>query len=297
MGRALDGMVVVITGASAGIGAALAQTLSARGARLVLAARRLDRLEALNRSLGDRHLCVRTDVARREDCEALVARAVDRFGRIDTLVCNAGYGILRPVAETTPEQMQEIFQANVFGTADCVRAAVPHMLRQEPAAPAPGEPAGRPAAGPLRRGAASETVGAWRGQVMIVSSAVARRGIPYFGAYSATKAAQLALAEAMRVELRPRRIAVTSVHPIGTDTEFGAAAERRAGGGRIGRISGEVRQSPEHVALKMARAIERPVPEVWPFVPSRWALSLATLMPRLVDRVMARRVTVERPAG
>jgi short-subunit dehydrogenase len=272
MRRNIDGMVVIITGASAGIGRALAANLSGRGARLVLAARRLERLEELNHSLGGKHLCVRTDVSRREECEHLIAAAAIHFGRIDTLVCNAGYGILRPVADTTPQQMLDIFQANVFGTADCIRAAVPHMLRQP-------------------------FVGGWRGQMMIVSSAVARRGIPYFGAYSATKAAQLALAEAMRVELRAQRIAVTSVHPIGTDTEFGEAAERRAGGGRIGRIPGEVRQSAGQVAHAMARAIERPVPEVWPFAPSRWALSLATLAPRWVDRVMARRVTVEQPVA
>ena len=267
MRRVLDKMVVVITGASAGIGAALAEELAARGATLVLAARRLDRLEALNARLGGGHLCVAADVARPQDCERLVAAAADRFGRIDTLVCNAGYGILRPVHETTAEQMRDIFQTNVFGTADCVRAAVPHMLRQEP-----------------RR---------WRGQVVIVSSAVARRAIPLFGAYSATKAAQLSLAEAMRVELRPARIAVTSVHPIGTDTEFGDAASARAGGGRIARIRGEVRQSAQEVARAMARAIENPVAEVWPFRPSRWALSAAALAPRWVDRMLARRVVVE----
>ena len=277
-------MVVIITGASAGIGRALAEELSRRGARLALAARRLDRLEELDRALGGGHLCLRTDVSRREECEALVAATVGHFGRIDTLVCNAGYGILRPVAETTPQEMQEIFQANVFGTADCVRAAVPHMLRQEARGPT--------AAGPDVRGP-GPAAGPWRGQVMIVSSAVARRGLPYFGAYSATKAAQLSLAEAMRVELRPRGIAVTSVHPIGTDTEFGDAAHARAGGGRIARIPGEFRQSARDVALSMVHAIERPRPEVWPARPSRWALGVATLMPRLVDRVMARRVVVE----
>ena len=275
--RPIDGMVVVITGASAGIGKALAEELSARGAKLALAARRADRLEELNRALGNRHLCLRTDVSVRQECEALVGASVAHFGRIDTLVCNAGYGILRPVAETTPEQMQDIFQTNVFGTVDCVRAAVPHMLRQETV----GE-------------ASARSVEPWRGQVMVVSSAVARRGLPYFGAYSATKAAQLSLAEAMRVELRPQRIAVTSVHPIGTDTEFGDAAHRRAGGGRIARIRGEYRQSARAVAVAMVRAIERPRPEVWPARPSRWALGVATLMPRFVDRVMARRVVVER---
>ena len=210
---------------------------------------------------------MRADVSRREDCEALVERAVEQFGRIDTLVCNAGYGILRRVHETTPEQAQEIFQTNVFGTLDGVRAAVPHMLRQEP-----------------RR---------WRGQVVVVSSAVARRALPYFGAYSATKAAQLSLAEAMRVELRALRIAVTSVHPIGTETEFGDAAHARAGGGRVVRIPGEMRQPPAQVARRVVDAIERPVPEVWPFRPSRWALSLASLAPRWVDRMLRRRVVVE----
>ena len=260
-------MVVIITGASAGIGRALAERLSDRGARLALAARRLDRLEELNRALGGRHLCLRTDVSVRADCEALVAGAHERFGRIDTLVCNAGYGILRPVHETTPRQMQEIFQTNVFGSADCVRAAVPQMLRQ------------------VARGG-------WRGQVVFVSSAAARRALPFFGAYSATKAAQLSLAEAMRIELRPQRIAVTTVHPIGTDTEFGDAAFARAGGGRIARVHGEFRQSAETVAGAMLHAIERPRPEVWPARPTRWALAAAVLMPRLVDRVMAKRVKV-----
>ena len=272
--RRLDGMVVVITGASAGIGAALAEALAARGSHLSLAARRAERLEALNARLGGAHLCVPADVSRAEDCESLVARTVERFGRVDTLVCNAGYGILRRVHETTPQQMREIFQTNVFGTADCVRAAVPHMLRQE-------------AAGP--RG--------WRGQVVVVSSAVARRALPLFGAYSATKAAQLSLAESMRVELRPLRIAVTSVHPVGTDTEFGDAAFARAGGGRIARVPGEVRQSPQDVARKIVRAVESPVPEVWPFAPSRLALGVAALAPKFVDRLLGRRVVVEGGGG
>jgi short-subunit dehydrogenase len=129
----------------------------------------------------------------------------------------------------------------------------------------------------------------WRGQIMIVSSAVARRGLPFFGAYSATKAAQLSLAEAMRVEARPRQIAVTSVHPIGTDTEFGDVSARNSGGNRPGRILGEMRQTSQAVAKKMVHAIIRPRPEVWPFAPARWGVSIGTLLPRLVDRVMLKR--------
>src|SRR4051812_5420430 len=106
--RQLRDMVVVITGASAGIGRALAEQLGPAGAKLVLAARRIERLEELNVKLGGGHLCVRTDVARREDCEALVARTVEHFGRIDTLVCNAGYGTIRTVAEMSPQEIIDI---------------------------------------------------------------------------------------------------------------------------------------------------------------------------------------------
>src|SRR3954463_8648405 len=123
--RQLRDMVVVITGASAGIGRALGEQLAAGGGKLVLPARRIERLEELNCALGGGHLCVRTDVSRREGCEALIARAAEHFGRIDTLVCNAGYGTIRTVAEMTPDEMHQIFATNVFGTVDCVRAAVP----------------------------------------------------------------------------------------------------------------------------------------------------------------------------
>src|SRR5205085_3935107 len=101
--RALHDMVVVITGASAGIGKALAERLAPGGAKLVLAARRAERLEELNRALGGGHLSVRTDVSRRTDCEALIARTVEHFGRIDTLVCNAGYGTIRTIAEMSAD--------------------------------------------------------------------------------------------------------------------------------------------------------------------------------------------------
>jgi short-subunit dehydrogenase len=261
--RNVQDMVVIITGASAGIGKALAEQLSGRGAKLVLAARRVDRLDDLNRALGGRHLTVKADVSSAADCEQLIARASSHFSRIDTLVCNAGYGILRPVAQTSEAEMRAIFQTNVFGTTDCIRAAVPVMAKQEP-----------------RDG--------WRGQIVIVSSAAGRRGLPYFGAYSATKFAQLGLAEALRVELRPQRIAVTSVHPIGTHTDFFTTAEQMSAKKMAPPGVGEVRQTPDVVARKMIRAIQRPRPEVWPFAPARFLVSLGTLMPRVVDRVMSK---------
>ncbi|HEY7115946.1 MAG TPA: SDR family NAD(P)-dependent oxidoreductase [Tepidisphaeraceae bacterium] len=270
MGRRIDGMVVVITGASAGIGRAVAEELGPRGARLVLAARRLERLEELNAKLGGGHLCVRCNVSETGQCRELIEAAVGRFGRIDTLVCNAGYGVVRTIADTSPAEMRRIFSTNVFGTTDCIHFALPIMARQEP-----------------RDG--------WRGQVMIVSSAAGRRGLPYFGPYSATKAAQLGLAEGLRVECRPLRIAVTSVHPIGTDTEFFDVAQREAGAWMPGVFSRGIHQSARRVAREMVRGIASPVPEVWPARAARWLVSLGTLMPGVVDRVMGRfRTELER---
>ena len=175
-------------------------------------------------------------------------------------MCNAGYGFYFPIWETSPQMMREIFATNVFGTTDCIHAALPHLLGQE-----------------VRDG--------YRAQVMIVSSFVARRSIPLLGPYAATKAAQLSIAEAMRVELRGKQIAVTTVHPIMTKTEFGSAAESM-GEIKLPRDGDSVTQTVEHVAARMAAGIRKPSPEVWPSRPSRWLAGLSTLMPRVADRAM-----------
>jgi short-subunit dehydrogenase len=169
------------------------------------------------------------------------------------------------VVDTSAEEMLQIFRTNLFGTTDCIRFAVPVMMQQE-----------------ICEG--------YRGQIMIVSSGAARRGLPFFGPYSATKAAQLSIAEALRVEVHPNNIAVTSVHPIGTATEFFDVAEQQGGTGRKlpPRKAVDVVQTPQKVAKKMVRAIERPKREVWPMPPARWLLSLATLMPGVADRIMIR---------
>ena len=252
-------MVVAITGASAGIGKELAQQLDASGAKLALCARRLDRLEELNQQLGNRHFVMRADVASPSDCGMFVLRTFDHFGRLDTLVANAGFGNYRLVHEMSGEDLRKMFATNVFGTTDLIHAAVPHMVRQPP-----------------RDGV--------RGQIMIVSSAAARRGVPYLGPYSATKAAQLSIAEALRVELKEKGIAVTSVHPVMTHTEFGDVAET-PGAIKLPRVSGP-RQTVDHVARKMIAAMQRPRPEVWPHSFTRVQLAFAALFPRIADFVM-----------
>jgi NAD(P)-dependent dehydrogenase (short-subunit alcohol dehydrogenase family) len=272
-------MTVAITGASAGIGAALAVALAAEGARLALCARRAERLAEVMAAVtavtpgpdpGRRHWSCRADVAESADCIAFVAGAERHLGGpIDTLVCNAGYGLARTVQDTTPADWDAILRTNLLGTTECIRAALPAMRRA-----------------PIRAG--------WRGQVMIVSSGLARRGKPDGGAYSATKAAQLSVAEALRVELADERIAVTSVHPITTTTEFIAAATR-VGRRPWARYRGQPEQSAEQVAAAMLRAIQVPRAEVWPHAGSRLAIGLGALWPEFVDRYLLKRRRADDP--
>lgn len=255
-------MVTVITGASDGIGAALAQDLAAAGGRLVLNARGRDRLEALAARLPGDHVVVPGDVADPATAQALVAAACQRWGRVDTVVANAGYGLVRSILATTPAEWRHLLEVNLLGTTHLIQAAVPVLRRQV-------------------------LVDGWRGQVVIVSSALARRGRPDAGAYSASKAAQLSVAEALRVELTNDRIAVTSVHPIATATGFITAAEVH--GGRWARTTAEPVQSPVVVARSIRQALRSPRAEVWPHGLSRLALGLGTLWPTLFDGFLHRR--------
>ena len=261
--RTLRGTTALITGASSGIGEALAVELHARGVRLALAARREDRLNKLNDRLGGGHVVLVSDVSQSESCKRLIEETFERLGRLDTLVANAGYGTTKLTYEHTSDEVRRMFATNVFGTFDVIHHAVPRMLEQD-----------------HRDG--------YRGQLMLVSSAAARRGMPYFGPYCATKASQLSLAEGLRVELKNKGIAVTSVHPAGTKTEFGRVAKEtgtvsaKSFAGRGGS------QTAEQVAKAMAKAIERPTREVWPARRYRWLLGLNSMMPGIGDGIMGR---------
>lgn len=262
MRRSLADMVTVITGASAGIGRALAVELSERGGKLVLAARRLDRLEQLNSELGGAHACISADVSQPEACRKTVMLAVEKFGRVDTLVCNAGYGLIRAFDSMSPDDIKNLFQTNLFGTIDCCRAAIGVMKRQD-----------------LRDGI--------RGQIMIVSSACARRGLPYFSTYAASKAAQLSLAEGLRVELKPFGIAVTCVHPELVETDFFTSVQKVSGMNPCALAPGK-KSTPASCAHQMARAIERPRRELWPKPFSRAALTICTMIPGVADFFIGR---------
>ncbi len=156
--------VAVITGASSGIGRETARLLNSRGATVVLAARRKERIDALAAELikaGGNVLSVQTDVSREEDVARLFSATIRQYGRLDWLINNAGSGLHATVEETTPEQMERIWRTNYMGTFYSIRNAIPIMKRQ-------GE-----------------------GHILTVSSMAGVRGTPMNGAYCATKFAQI----------------------------------------------------------------------------------------------------------
>jgi NADP-dependent 3-hydroxy acid dehydrogenase YdfG len=244
----LEGAVVAVTGASAGIGREAALLFAKRGARLAVCARRLDRLETLAQSIGaagSEALVMVVDVGEREAVRRFIDLALARFGRLDVLVNNAGYGVRGRVENVAAEAYEELMRVNYLGTVHGCQAAVPIMRRQG------------------------------SGVLINVSSIVGHRALPMGGAYAATKAAQISLTEALRVELRGSGVHACSVHPVGTLTEFAQVA------------GGDNPMGPQQSALTVAQAIvscaERPRPEVYPYGPSRLVPILNALAPGIVD--------------
>ena len=187
--------VLLITGASSGIGAATARHAAEAGYRLVLGARREDSLRELAGELGgdERAVGVRCDVTEWEDVETLAQSALDSFGRIDAVFANAGFGAKRGFLEESPEHWRSMVLTNVLGVALTIRATLPHMLE---------------------RGT---------GHYVLTSSVAGRRTLPG-SLYSATKWAATAMGEALRSELRQMHddngIRVTLIEPGMTDTPF-----------------------------------------------------------------------------
>jgi NADP-dependent 3-hydroxy acid dehydrogenase YdfG len=251
--------VIAITGGSAGIGRATAIRLARDGAAIVICARRADRLDAVAAEIiaaGGQALAIVADVTREDEMHTLVARAVERFGHLDVMLCNAGYGLAGAIDDISPEQMHRLMDVNYTGTYLATRAALPLFRRQG------------------------------YGHIIIVSSIVGKRGVPYMGAYAATKFAQAGLAECLRSEVAGSRIRVTVVYPVSTDTEFFDVMTRETGRA-VTRASGP-RQHVDRVADAIARAIDRPVAEVFPHRSSRALVWVNAFAPAFTDRLMNR---------
>jgi NADP-dependent 3-hydroxy acid dehydrogenase YdfG len=185
-----DDRVMLITGASSGIGAATARAAAAAGWRLVLAARSRERLEALAGELGgaERAVAVGCDVTEWEDQQRAVVAALESFGALDAAFANAGFGAARGFLEGTVEQWREMILTNVYGAALTLRATIPELKRS-------------------------------RGHLLLTSSVAGRRVLPG-SLYSVTKHAVTAMGEAARQDLNGTGVRVTLIEPGMTDTPF-----------------------------------------------------------------------------
>src|SRR5512132_464109 len=182
-----DGRVAFITGASGGIGAAVARMLHEAGASVGLASRRGDDL-GLERGLG-----LACDVRDPDQVDAAVAATVERFGRLDVVVANAGVGAYGPFLELSRDHLEEMIDTNLKGTLYAVRAALPHLLESDAA------------------------------DVVTLASEAGRRGLPYEAVYCASKFGQVGFTRALDHELRERCVRCTNVCPGGVATDFALA--------------------------------------------------------------------------
>jgi NADP-dependent 3-hydroxy acid dehydrogenase YdfG len=229
--------VVVVTGASAGIGAELAKQLAAHGAKVALAARRKPELDKVASDLGASALAVVTDVTRRSDVEQLCKAALDRFGRIDVWVNNAGRGISRSVGDLTDDDLDAMWRDNMKSVVYGMQAVLPHFKSRN------------------------------QGQIVNVSSGLSRAPLaPQRAAYGAVKSAVNMLSASLRVELRATHpgIHVTVLLPGVVATDFG----RNSLGGGVDNRNLPGAQPVEAAAKAIVDVIENPRSEAYtsPFI-------------------------------
>ncbi len=248
------GKIVLITGASSGIGAAAACAFAAAGADVVLAARSTDALHTLAASLPGRPLVVPTDITLPDDVYALVQRAIAERGSVDILINNAGIGLTGPVASIAPADLERLFTVDVLGPLYAIQAVVPHMTSRR------------------------------HGQIINVSSVLAAQPVPGIGGYAAGKAALETLSTTLRMELASANVAVTTVRPSTTRTSF--AGRRLGSGGRERwRPTGV---TPEAVASTLLRAARHEPRVAYVTLGDRLQVWLSGSMPALVEMVLAR---------
>lgn len=249
--------VVLVTGASMGIGEALARAYAAQGARLVLAARSAERLRQVAAALPQgRVLVVPTDLTDPRQIPELVDRALQRFGRVDILVNNAGVGLFSTVSDMDRVQFQRLFALNVFAPIHLIQTVLPLMK--------------------YRR----------QGQIVNISSVAGYVALPAMGAYSASKFSLRALSDTLRVELKQFGIHVLGVYPGRIRTSFVNNAYWGAAPGSYRSPRGGL--SAERCARAIVQASRKEKREL--VVPGalRGFLAFSRWFPGLTDRLLAR---------
>jgi short-subunit dehydrogenase len=263
------GKVVVITGASMGIGEALARTFVQENCKVVLSARDPARLEAARARVGslERTLAIACDVRNREEIDSLLGLTLHNFGRVDIWINNAGFGLQDSVAAMDMRACRDMFDTNLFGAIECMQAVIPVMKRQG------------------------------GGMIINISSVAGHIPLPYSAAYSATKFALNAIGKGARMELRASGVHVMTVCPGYITTAFSENAVKGKDRMRVGGSKKRGGISAERVAAAVVNACRTEKREV--IVPWQHHISVKfyQLFPWLVEWVMSRSVgPAERPA-
>ncbi|HVA45541.1 MAG TPA: SDR family NAD(P)-dependent oxidoreductase [Pirellulales bacterium] len=265
-----QGKVVVVTGGSSGLGKAIAEAFAARGAHVVIAARRADALaktaDAL-RTKGSEVAVVAADVTRDDDVARLFAKTIERFGRLDVLVNNAGRSMRRQVDETTADDFRELLELNFLAVVRCTHAALPHLL-------------------------------ATRGHLVNIGSLAGKSAARFVGAYPATKFAVTAYSQQLRLELGPRGLHVLLVcpgpiarhEPRGPERQLrdAASAGLPPGAYKPGAGVRTKALSPERLAQEIVRACETRRSELVRPRLARLLFAVAQLSPGLGDWLVKR---------
>jgi short-subunit dehydrogenase len=222
MAKLFEGKTVLITGASAGIGEALARSFARHGAKVVLTARRADRLDALRDAIvsdGGQALAVACDVTSRESLDAAMQQAVEVFGGIDVVVANAGFGVSGAVTKLETEDFRRQFETNVFGLIDTAYAALPHLVTS-------------------------------KGRLGLVGSVMGRVGLPASAPYCASKYAVNGFADSIYYDLADRGVAVTTINPGLVASELRSVNNR-------GEYTGKKDPAPQWLVMPAEKAAEQ----------------------------------------
>lgn len=251
----LAGRVVIVTGASAGIGRATAVRLARANVDVVVTARRAERLDALVVDLTDepgRRLAIPGDIGDPDFAPQLVEKTLNAFGRVDALVNNAGVGYKGSLAEMPHEAMRRLIDTNILGLLYVTQAVLPTMRFQR------------------------------HGHIVNVSSIVGQRPLPDAALYAATKTAVNFLSRSLRLELAGVPIHVSTIYPGLTATEFAAARLGQKGGNRFG-----LRGVPaDRVARRVLRTLRRPRPDVYITPLDYLIVEINRLFPRTTDAIL-----------
>lgn len=256
----MKGKVVIITGASSGIGKALAYHFHAAGSDLVLAARSVEKLQSIAEDLrskgsGKVH-CVRTDVSIKADCDALIAESISEMGRVDILINNAGISMRALVQDLEVEVIEKVMQVNFFGTVYCTKAALPEIMKN-------------------------------KGAIIAVSSIAGFRGLPARSGYSSSKFAMHGFVESLRTELLEKDVHVLLACPGFTESNIRNTALTEDGSpqGKTPLAEGNL-MTAEAVAAEIYKALQRKKRTLVLTRQGRLTVLMNKLFPKWMDKMV-----------